>query len=266
MLTGRASVLGVVLWLAALLPSSDAIADGRGWPDDSTKAAPCRPTVSCTADLASPGAFELEAGALASVAAGDHRQLSFPFLLKQTIGRSFQLQAGSNGYTVLRGDASGSYFDNAFFGPKLHLLDQGEGWPSLAISALVSVPVFRSTVFGRHDDAQVVGHLGKDAGSIHVDWNLGLVAWHLDDAPVAQAFAAAAMSTSLPPPFGIALEGYVFSDAAPAAPRDGGLRFALTATPRPWLVLDFGGDTGFFPSTHAYAFFFGMTVVPFVSL
>ena len=69
---------------------------------------------------------------------------------------------------------------------------------------------------------------------------------------------------SLPSPFGIALESYYFSDSAPVAPHDGGIRFAINATPKPWLVCDFGGDIGFFPSTRAFTAFFGVSIIPVV--
>jgi len=77
-----------------------------------------------------------------------------------------------------------------------------------------------------------------------------------------EPFTALALSTSPVPPFGFALEGYAFADARSYAARDGGVRGAVTLTPRPWLVFDFGGDVGWFPSTHAFSLFFGVTVIP----
>jgi hypothetical protein len=65
----------------------------------------------------------------------------------------------------------------------------------------------------------------------------------------------------LPAPFGVTLEGYVFSDAPPVAPRDGGIRGAIGVTTRAWLVFDFGADAGFLPSTREYSAFVGMTVI-----
>jgi hypothetical protein len=35
-------------------------------------------------------------------------------------------------------------------------------------------------------------------------------------------------------------------------------------TARPWLVVDAGGDAGFFPSTRSVSVFLGMTIVPVV--
>src|ERR1700722_10915560 len=75
-------------------------------PGDSDKAVPCRPTVSCTADLAPSGTTEFEGGFLFSSQGSPGNQSSFPFLTKFTFAPWSQLQIGSNGYTVLRGSAS----------------------------------------------------------------------------------------------------------------------------------------------------------------
>src|SRR5271170_1145897 len=107
-------------------------------PDARDGAHPCRPTISCTADLTSPGTLEIESGELASVASGGGHAASFPFLLKQTLTRVLQLQVGSNGYTSLGPVPRARYLDNVVFGPKLHLHDQAGAWPSLAISAQLS--------------------------------------------------------------------------------------------------------------------------------
>jgi len=116
----------------------------------------------------------------------------------------------------------------------------------------------------RMDDGILTGHASKDIGSLHVDWNVGLDLWRLDATRVSQGFTALAFSTSLQPPFSIAIEGYAFSDAGPVAPRDAGVRIVVATTPRPWLVFDVGGDAGLFPSTRSFSAFVGMTVIPVV--
>jgi hypothetical protein len=218
--------------------------------------------VSCTAELATPGTLEVEAGysfqgntALAT--------RNFPFLLKQTITKMLQLQVGSNGLTLMEPlsppGARTLYFDNILAGAKLHLLDQGRLSPSIAITALVGIPTYKNL------DVFLTGHASRDIGPIHADLNVGITEWMLDaNEPVSQGLIAFALSTSLPPPFGIAIETYYLSNALPAAPHDGGLRMAISATPRPWLVFDFGGDVGFFPSVRSYTVFWGMTIVPVV--
>ena len=65
---------------------------------------------------------------------------SLPFLLKQSLSHFLQLQAGSNGYTLVGSAQQARYFDNVFFGPKLNLVDQGDIVPSLAVSAQASLP------------------------------------------------------------------------------------------------------------------------------
>src|SRR5262249_45011337 len=126
--------------------------------------------------------------------------------------------------------------------------------------AQASLPVFASG----NDGAFLTAHASKDVGPLHADWNVGADLWFGDGDAAAQPFTAFALSASPVQPFGVALEAYVFGDAQPYAPRDGGFRAAVTTSPRPWLIFDFGGDVGWFPSTHGHSLFVGMTVVPVV--
>lgn len=233
-------------------------------PDARDHALPCRPTVSCTADIASPGTLEVEGGLLYSRLGGPANDWSYPFLLKQTMTRWIQLQVASNGFTTIHADAPIQYLDNVGAGLKVHFLDQGDLSPSLAVTALVTVPTLKRSGYVRMDDGFLTGHASKDIAWVHVDWNVGLDFWRVNAAPVAQGWTALALSTSLPPPFSVAIEGYAFSDAGPVARRDGGIRLVLGTTPRPWLVFDAGGDAGLFASTRSFSLFVGMTVIPVV--
>jgi hypothetical protein len=184
---------------------------------------------------------------------------AYPVLLKQTFTRLLQLQIGSNGLTVVQGVPAERHVDNLVVGPKLHLLDQGTVAPSLAVTLQASLPVFASG----HEGAFFTAHASKDVGPLHADWNAGaLVFWGEGDASP-QPFTALALSTSPFWPFGVAVEGYAFGAAQPYSARDGGFRAAVTTTPRRWLVFDFGGDVGWFPS-RAVSLFVGLTVVPAV--
>ena len=233
-------------------------------PDVRDHALPCRPTISCTADIAAPGTLEVEGGLLVSRLSDQTRAWSYPFLMKQTMSKLLQLQVGSNGFTTIHGAAPAQYLDNLVVGPKLHLRDQGALLPSLALTVQASVPTFQREGYVRVYDGFATGHASKDIAWLHIDWNVGVNLWRIEGAPRAQGFTALALGTSLPPPFSIAVEGYVFSDAAPLAGRDGGVRAAVGMTPRPWLVFDVGGDVGFFPSTRSYGMFVGMTFIPVV--
>jgi hypothetical protein len=246
--------------IALLVASALSTASARAvdLPRDADRALPCRPTVSCTADLAPPGTLEAELGAFYSRLGGGGRLWAYPFLLKQTFTHLLQLQVGSNGYTVVHGVPALRHVDNLVVGPKLHLVDQGWALPSLAITAQASLPVFASG----HDGAFLTAHASKDVGPLHVDGNAGAYVWWGEGDAAPQAFAAVALSASPLAPFGVALEGYVYSDAQPYSGRDGGLRAAITTTPRSWLVFDFGGDVGFYPLSRALSLFVGMTVVP----
>lgn len=229
-------------------------------PDD-THALPCRPTIACTADIVPPGSFELETGAIfRRLDAGD-RQWSFPFLAKLTLARWAQLQVGSNGYTDEQGPAAARYFDNITAGVKLHLVDRGTFAPSISLSAAVSLPTVEQDGYVRTTDAFFIAYVTKELGPLHADLNVGVDDWRVDH-PRMQPWVALALSASLPPPFGIMIENYYFADASPLTSRDGGTLIAISHSPKPWLVFDFGGDVGYFPSTRAYSTFFGMTLVP----
>lgn len=227
-------------------------------------ALPCRPTIACTADFVPPGALEIELGALGRrLPSGLQR--SFPVLVKLTAARWLQLQVATNGYTFQRGPATTQYLDNVSAGGKLHLFDQGAAWPSVSLSGALSVPTFAGqTGYLRADDAFFTAYVTKDVGPLHADFNTGLNEWSLQSSPRAQPFAALALSMPLAAPFVIMAEGYLFGDAGPLAPRDGGFLFALSHAPAPWLIFDFGGDVGAFPSSRAWSVFIGMTVVPAV--
>jgi hypothetical protein len=226
-------------------------------PDARDAALPCRPTISCTADITAPGTLETELGFQA--AKGDFTYTrNFPLLFKLTITKLLQLQLGSNGATFTL-PARNLFFDNLLVGAKLHVQDQTKYGPSFAVTGLVGIPL--SNVNGL--EAYVTGHASKDIGPIHADLNAGIAETTLDTTPVSQPFVAFALSTTVVSKLvGVALETYYFADSPPTAPHDGGVRFALTLTPKPWLVFDAGGDVGFFPSVRAFSAFFGMTVIP----
>ncbi len=238
-------------------------------PDGRDKTLPCRPTIACTADLVPPGTFEVEMGALfrslGDSAASRTRQWTFPFLAKLTMAPWLQLQAGSNGYSGARGASPENYFDDAIFGAKVHFHDQGPSSPSLALSGSVSVPTLRGqTGYVPTYDALFTAYVTKDVGLVHVDFNADVNLWRIDGTPLVQEVLALALTANLPPPFGVMGEAYYFSDAAPVAPRDGGVLFAFTHSPRSWLVFDVGADVGWFPSVRAYSVFVGASVIPAV--
>jgi hypothetical protein len=231
-------------------------------PPGDTRTLPCRPTIACTADLVVPGAFELEAGTLFRRLGSTGRQWTFPFLAKLTAADWFQLQVGSNGYSLARGDVPAQFLDDAQIGGKFHVMDQGEFRPSLSLSATASIPTFHGQGYLRTYDALFTAYSTKDFGPVHADLNVGENVWRVEGDPRPQEFVALALSMNLPPPFGVMAEGYYFTDAAPIILRDGGFLFAVNHSPKPWLMFDFGGDVGMFPSTRAYSLFVGMSVVP----
>ncbi len=150
-------------------------ARGAGWPTDDDSALPCRPTVSCTADLASPGLIEAEVGTQLRSVDGE-LQVTTPILLKLTLAEWLQLQVGSNGFTYLGGAPSSHYVDNLTLGAKLHLVGQDGLRPSLSVSASLSIPTVAQDGYTRAWDALVTGYASKDLGWLHLDLNVGLQA------------------------------------------------------------------------------------------
>ena len=250
---------------AAILTLPPTAARAAGGPDDSDRVLPCRPTIACTAELVPPGTLEVEAGYLYRANASGATQRASPVLFKLTLATGVQLQLGGNGYTVAQGEAPARFLDDVVVGLKLHLADQTRVRPALALSATLSLPTFPGQEgYLRTEDAFFIGYASKDLGPIHADLNLGTNLWRLEEHPLPQGFAALALSADLVAPFGVMAEGYLFSAAAPVAPRDGGFLFAFTHAPRRWLMFDLGGDVGFFPATRAYSVFLGLTVIPAV--
>lgn len=251
--------LAIAAALVAACSARTAFAD---LPTDRDTALPCRPTIACTADLVPAGTAEIEAGALHRRLAGKAEQWSFPLLLKQSLTDWLQLQIGSNGYTITRGKDLTQYLDDLSVTVKVHLLPQTTYLPSIALSAAVNVPTFAREGYLRTYDFLTTAYVSKDVGPVHADLNFGANLWRIEERPVPQGFAALALSMNLIAPFGAMIEGYFFSDASPVQRRDGGFLFAVSHSPRPWLVFDAGGDIGFFWSTRAYSMFVGMTVIP----
>jgi hypothetical protein len=222
---------------------------------------PCRPTIACTADIVPAGDLEIEAG-MNSRRLRDGLTLTAPLLLKYSLSHEVQIQLGSNTLTALRTQARSTYFDNVVGALKLHIVDQGAKRPALALSGALSVPTSPATGYVRAYNGLFTAYVTKDFGPLHLDFNAGVNALGFDNVATGQGFAALAGSTELTDDFGAMLEGYFFSEAQPYAPHDGGVLFALTHSPAPWIVFDVGGDVSYYPSTRYFSAFVGATFIP----
>ncbi len=232
-------------------------------PDDTYRALPCRPTIACTADIVPPGVLEIETGYLFRRVGVAGMQHSTPTLFKLTVAHWLQAQVGGNGAVFASGDVPASYLDDVTAGLKVHFNDQGTWAPSLALSATVSVPTFApQRGYLPTTDLLFTAYATRDIGWLHVDLNAGLNVWRLEGPALYQPFVALALSTALTDLVGVMVEGYVFGDAAPVAPRDAGVLAAVALSPRTWLTFDLGGDVGLYPASRAYSLFAGVTVIP----
>jgi hypothetical protein len=238
-------------------------ADG---PDDSMRVLPCRPTISCSADLVPPGALEIELGyAARRVPPGGFIHMQ-PLLVKLTVVEWLQVQVGTNGYVFTSGDVSRTlpYFDDVSFGLKTHFVDQTDVVPSLAVSAALSVPTpYYNGAFPFAYDASFWAYASKDVGPVHLDLNGGFNFWQFDLPERSfQPFVTLAATVALPLGFGAMAESYWFDYAGPIALRDGGLLLAGSYAPSHRVLFDAGVDVSFFPSTRAYTMFAGLTFIP----
>jgi len=250
-------------WLVLVVCiSCAASARAASLPGENNQAVPCRPTVSCIADFASPGTVEVELGYQLQRLTPPTLAHSIPFLVKLTLADWAQLQLGSNGPTFIPSGQPTRYVDNLTVGLKFHLRTQSRRAPSIAWSVAVGAPVDTAPGYQRAIDLSWTAYLSKDLGRFHLDFNAGVILWHLEGATVAQPWAAFAVSRALPRHFGLVAEVYYFAAARPFAADDGGLRVAASYSPRGWIVLDLGGDIGWFPSQRAVTVFAGFSVVP----
>jgi hypothetical protein len=200
---------------------------------DDLRVAPCRPTVTCTADLAAPGTLELELGY--QLRSGITQ--TTPFLIKLPVARWAEVQVGDD-----------SVVDNPAVGVKLHVIDQTSYVPSVAFTVAASIPT---------SELIATAHASKDLGRYHVDANAGVAAWQ----GVRQPFAAVAVTRALTDRWSATLEPHYYAYAEPYAQRDGGAIAAAEYSPRPWLVIDAAIDATVI-GPHAVAGLAGISIAP----
>jgi hypothetical protein len=234
--------------------------------DEAIRVLPCRPTISCSADIVPPGALEIEFGYGARrVHPGGFIHMQ-PLLVKLTLSEWIQAQLGTNGYVFSSGEVPRTlrYVDDISYGLKFHLVDQSEVGPSLALSASLSVPTpYRNDLFPYAYDASFWGYASKDLGPLHLDLNGGLNVWQFDIPQRSfQPFVSIATTLSLPLGLGAMLEGYWFGYGGPIALTDAGILLAGSYSPSPSVLFDAGVDVSLFPATREYTVFAGVTFIP----
>jgi hypothetical protein len=234
-------------------------------PDEPIRVLPCRPTISCSADIVPPGALEVELGySTRRVRLGGFVSTQ-PALVKLTALPWLQFQLGTNGYIFSSGAVPRElrYIDDVSVGLKTHFVDQTTATPSIAVSATWSIPSpYRDSAFPFAYDASFWAYVSKDQGRLHVDLNGGVNFWQFELKERSyQPFVALAATVALPLSLGAMAESYWFDDGGRIAPRDAGFLIAASYAPSPSLLFDAGGDMSFFPSTRTYSIFAGVTFV-----
>jgi hypothetical protein len=257
---GRVPRLGVERLTIVIVAMSCSVASAADWFDPDHQALPCRPTIACTANLVPPGSVEIEMGYLFRQLRAPATQHSVPLLAKLTLAEWVQLQVGGNGPSFVNAPVPTLYLDDLVAGFKFHLADQTNRRPSLSWSVALSSPISSAPGFTRSYDLLYTLYVTKDFRWLHADLNLGLNLWQLEGPTRPQPWVALALSVELPHRFTVMAESYYFADASPISSQDGGLLAALAYAPRRWIVLDVGGDVGYFQSKRAYSLFAGATL------
>ena len=108
-------------------------------------------------------------------------------LLKLTATEWFQLQLQSNG-GVFAPDGHPTpsrYADDIALGGKVHLQNQTAEVPSLAFSALASIPTYANQRGYLYTyDLLFTLYVTKDFGRLHADLNAGVNLWRIEHAPM----------------------------------------------------------------------------------
>lgn len=248
------------LLVAAVLTAGTRPARAISWLEDG--ALPCRPTVACTADLVPPGTFELEVGYLFRKLADPAVRHAIPFLAKLTLADWVQLQVGGNGVTYANTPVPTWFVDDLLAGLKFHWADQKKWEPSFSWSVALSSPVSDAPGHLRAYDLFATLYFSKDFRRLHADLNLGFDLWRLEGPTRIQPWLSLALSVAAGHGLSFLVESYYFADSGPIAPQDGGFLFGVAWAPRPWIVLDLGGEVGYFPSQHVASAFGGVTLAP----
>jgi hypothetical protein len=226
--------------------------------DDEVHVLPCRPTLACTADLAAPGALEVELGYQLHHAGGASTH-SIPVLVKLPLAHWIEVWLGSNGPTYT--DADHRFVDDVYAGAKLHLVDQTAHRPSLAVTITPSVPLPAQRGYSRGYDLFATGHASKDLGKLHADFVLGLFAWQLDTDARYQPWSALAATYAATPTLGVFVEPHYFADASPAATRDIGVMVGAAYAARATIQLDIAVNATLLDPT-GLAVLAGISIIP----
>jgi hypothetical protein len=226
---------------------------------------PCRPTISCSADIVPAGVLEIELGYAARRVRPDGFFHLQPLLVKLTVLRWLQAQLGTNGYVFTSGDVSRSlqYVDDVSLGLKTRFVEQTDVRPSLAVSAALSIPTpYRNDTFPFAYDASFWAYASKDYGPVHLDLNGGVNLWQFDISQRSvQPFVSLASTFELPHGMGTMAEAYWFDDGGPIALRDAGVLLAASYAPSRRVLFDAGIDWSLVPTTRTYTLFVGATFI-----
>lgn len=225
-------------------------------------ALPCRPTIACMAEVVPAGTFEVEAGyggRVASTGVSHSGQL----LLKYSLLDRLQLQLATNNVFLVGDGLAARAFDGVMPGVKVLVNEQGTWAPSNAFSLHMMFPTqsfdraAQTTI-----DLQGWWYLSRDFGPVHADLNVAGTLYDLGGRRTPQGLTALAISLSLGRGFGVFTEVYSTWGNAMAIPLDGGSLNGISFAPVDSLVIDVGGDVGFYWGTRTFTAFAGVTFVP----
>lgn len=207
------------------------------------------------------GSIEIELGYIMKDAGEAGREHTTPFMLSIGLQPWMQVQIGSNGYTY-RPEAQ--FFDDLMLGFKFRLTEQSAYLPTVAFSALLSVPTTPDQLgYAPSYDALFGLYLTKDATPwLSFDLIANLNIWHIDDVPLRQLAGALSANFALPQDFSANVGVYAMTGADPYSGKDAGLQVGVGWAPAPWLTVDAIGDLALMKDVRAYSVSAGLTITP----
>ena len=226
---------------------------------DEAPVAPYRPSVSSPAQLPVAGQLEFEVGGLHQRSDDGHRN-SLPYLFKLAFSEQWGVLVGGEAFVAAGGEHGVG--DTSVVLKRAFILDEAT---ALGLELGAKVPTARDSIGSGKADYTVNGILSRDIGAVHMDANLNLTRFGLQepDAARSQAGASASFSTPLSGQWGVTgeLSGTRRGGAASTAQ----VLAALSFSPSKRLVIDVGLAHGLNRASTDWQFFSGV-VLPLAKL
>lgn len=232
--------------------------------DDGAAVTPYRPSVSTPAQLPAAGQLELELGVL-SARGSDERRDSLPVQLKLAFNDEWGVLVGADAHVGLR-DASGArtsgFGDTTVVLKRAFVIDDATAY-GLELGA--KIPTAGDVIGSGKADWTLNAIYSKDAGQLHMDFNLNGTRLGAPDPGAARTQLGASASFSRPLDERWAATWEVSGTHNDGAASTAQLLAALSYAPSKRMTIDAGFAHGLTPGSPRWSFFTGL-VVPLAKL